>query len=430
MEPYEHPKKSGIKISLKDNRTNGKNFGVSFIVTIPAKVTGSNRQRKQFKEESIAKKWADQQWSGHSKQGEVYFKATTEERNEFASLLPDLREAGISMTEAVRFALPRLRPPGGDKTLGEVITDMQLSKAEMLKRGVLRDRSERTFRTLSGKISDHLGESLIRDLTLDDVVEWLKGMEKAAPRTIRNYLNALAEVMNEAKARGHVHDNILDGLTKTDRKQIYGIDEEKSPEILSLQEAQDLIQTASEHPELDLLGAVTLGLFCGIRTEELKRLDWSAVRLDEGYVTIGADIAKKRKIRNVTLSKNAQAWLSLCPDRSGAVTRSAHYNDYQKRFQKLLKKAGFTEKYKDTKGKEKERVVWKANAMRHSFGTYHFGLHGDSIKTSNELGHAQGDNVLFQHYRALTTKALAKKYFNIKPPAKSGKATQLSKGAA
>ena len=283
MEPYEHPKKSGIKISLKDNRTNGKNFGVSFIVTIPAKVTGRNRQRKQFKEESIAKKWADQQWSGHSKQGEVYFKATTEERNEFASLLPDLREAGISMTEAVRFALPRLRPPGGDKTLGEVIADMQLSKAEMLKRGVLRDRSERTFRTLSSKIADHLGDTLIRDLTLDDVVKWLKGL-KMAPRTIRNYLNALAEVMNEAKARGHVHDNILDGLTKSDRKQIYGIDEEKSPEILSLQEAQDLIQTAAEHPELDLLGAVTLGLFCGIRTEELKRLDWSAVKLEEGYL--------------------------------------------------------------------------------------------------------------------------------------------------
>lgn len=163
MEPYEHPNKSGIKISLKDNRTNGKNFGVSYIVTIPAKVTGRNRQRKQFKEESIAKKWASKQWDGYTKQGEVYFKATTEERNAFANLLPDLREAGISITEAVRFAIPRLRPPGGDKTLGEVITDMQLSKAEMLKRGVLRDRSERTFRTLSGKISDHLGHILSRD---------------------------------------------------------------------------------------------------------------------------------------------------------------------------------------------------------------------------------------------------------------------------
>jgi hypothetical protein len=56
-----------------------------------------------------------------------------------------------------------------------------------------------------------------------------------------------------------------------------------------------------KHPELDILGAVTLALFCGLRTEEIKRLEWKHVRLGETQpiVMIGATIAKKRRIRHV-----------------------------------------------------------------------------------------------------------------------------------
>jgi len=53
--------------------------------------------------------------------------------------------------------------------------------------------------------------------------------------------------------------------------------------------------------------------------------------------------------------------------------------------------------------------------MRHSFGTYHFALHGDSMKTSIEMGHKTGDDVLFEHYRSLATHADAKAYFDIRP---------------
>mgnify|MGYP006079212745 CR=1 FL=1 len=423
----EHPKKSGIKIRVKVNQSGLDTYGVSYEVTVPAKVTNKGRQRKQFPSKEKAEEWAEDQWTGFSKQGEEFFRASPEERNEFANLIPKLRAAGVSLTEAIEFALPRIRPAGGDKTLSEVIAKMQASKAEMLKRKILRDRSERTFRTISNKIAEEFGSTRVRELTLDAITKWTKTLKKA-PRTIKNYLNIFSEILNEAKARSYVLENVLDRLTKTDRKELYGIDNAKAPEILSVNEAQRLLLTAHKHPEHDLLGAVTLALYCGIRTEELKRLQWKDVRLDEGFVTIGADIAKKRRIRNVTIPENALAWLTCCPERTGAVTRSAHYNDYQKRFQKLLKAAGFTEKYID-EGEEKERIAWKNNAMRHSFGSYHFALHGDSIKTSNELGHKQGDNVLFEHYRALTTKKSGEKYFEIQAPKTRGKTTQFKQSA-
>ena len=52
-----------------------------------------------------------------------------------------------------------------------------------------------------------------------------------------------------------------------------------------------------------MLPSIVLGLFCGLRTEELKRLDWKNVHLDgeKPYVSIGSEIAKKRRKRNVRL---------------------------------------------------------------------------------------------------------------------------------
>lgn len=219
MEPYEYPKKSGIKISLKDNRTNGTNYGVSFIVTVPAKITGQGRKRKQFKEQSSAETWADSQWRGYSKQGEVYFNSTTEERNDFASIMPKLRKSGISLKEAVEFALPRLKPAGGDRTFALVVEELRSSKKAMLERGTLREHSERAFRIRSEKIVDAFGQTLIRDLTLEEVRTWLESLD-LAPRTLKNQLNCLSEALRYSVARKYVVENILDGLTTGDSSKV------------------------------------------------------------------------------------------------------------------------------------------------------------------------------------------------------------------
>ena len=57
---------------------------------------------------------------------------------------------------------------------------------------------------------------------------------------------------------------------------------------------------------------------------------------------------------------------------------------------------------------------WPSNAMRHSFASYHFELHGNSQKTTIELGH-KTDDLLFSHYRSLTKKGSGSQYFSIFP---------------
>ena len=91
LDSWIHPKDSGIRIREKINTSGKEAFGISLAVTIPSKVSGKKRIRKQFDEKAKAEKWAEQQLNCFKDQGKVYFDATSTERNEFADMLPLLR---------------------------------------------------------------------------------------------------------------------------------------------------------------------------------------------------------------------------------------------------------------------------------------------------------------------------------------------------
>jgi len=257
---------------------------------------------------------------------------------------------------------------------------------------------------------------LIHLIEASDIKDWLSSMD-LMPRTKKNYLMVVREIFKFAKQKGYLIDNPLDSLTRYDSKAIHGVDANdiREPNILSVDEAKRLLKTAKKHPELGLLGAVTLGLFCGIRTEEIKKLEWDAVHLEaeKPFVVISSKIAKKRRIRNVDIPINAVSWLKICAKKEGPVAENNYISHYQKRFRELQKLAGFG-KWVQVGKRRKWKSTWKENSIRHSFGSYHFALHGDSMLTSRLMGHKEGDAVLFDHYRALVTKDTAMRYFALK----------------
>jgi len=404
---WEFPKRSGIRIRPLFNRNAGEVFAASFRVEVPAKVTGRGRLLKQFKKREDAEAWAERMFRGQRLEGEGFFELTDAERGEVAVNLPLLRERGISLTEAVQFVLKRMRPKELTKTVNEVVEELVASKAQRFERGDLRERSYSDFVYRTRKFAASLGGLLVEEVTGEEIKAWLNGL-KRGPRTNWNYMAVIGEVFRYAVQKKYAFSSPLDELTDVERKELCGNGDPKEPCILRVEEAERLLNAALNNPELDLLGAVVLALFCGLRTEEIKRLEWESVCMGESppVVVIGAKIAKKRRIRHVDIPPVALAWLSLVPNRTGQVTRSEHANDYQKRFKKLHKLAGFEE--------------WEVNAMRHSFGSYHYALHGNPLETSRLLGHKASDQVLFDHYRALVTKAKGERYFALYPP-KSGR---------
>jgi integrase len=296
---------------------------------------------------------------------------------------------------------------------------MVKAKKAWAEQGQLRPASIRDFIDRTRRISNDLGAMPLPEITKGMLIEWLKGLN-LSPRSKKNYRMVLSEVLRYAHQMRYCAANPVEELTSFEVKDIEGQKADpREPKILTPSQARALITTAFAKPELDLGPAVVLGLFCGIRTEELKRLRWDAVRLreDEPFVVIGPEIAKKRKIRNVTIPPCAVAWLSIWQRRNedGGITRSAHANDYQKRFKKLARFA---------------KVEWDQNAMRHSFGSYHFALHANAMETARLMGHRGDDSVLFSHYRALATKSQGEEWFDILPPKASGNLISFPKRTA
>ena len=305
---------------------------------------------------------------------------------------------GKPLSQVVEFAAKRICPEGGNKTIGDLAEELTEIKRGWLKRGDLRPASFRDFDNRAGRIRNDLGSIPIAELTKDEICQWLTGL-KLAPRTAKNYRMILAEMLGYAQQKRYLVANPIEELTRQDIKQIEGLGGAASqPAILSPKQADDLLTAAFKRTDLDLGAAVALGLFGGIRTEELKRLKWEAVRINEEhpFVVIGPEIAKKRRIRNVPLPECSVAWLKAWPRTGEMVARSQHANDFQKRFKKLCKEA---------------KISWEANAMRHSFGSYHYAKDGNPIETARILGHKTDDTVLFSHYRALATKAQGEAYF-------------------
>ena len=335
-----------------------------------------------------------------------------------ADALAVSRTTGKDLQSVVAFATERLKPAGGEKTLAELAAEMVAMKKGWFEKGELRRASYKDFENRATKIAKDIGGFPLAEVTKDLLIDWLKGVGEAG-RTKKNYRMTLAELLRYAKQRRYVVDNPIEELTAEDVKNLEGRGaSSQQPAVLSPVDAEKLLVAAFAHPELDLGAAIVLGLFCGIRTEELKRLTWDAVRLDEkeAFVVIGPEIAKKRRIRNVTIPQNAVAWLQRWA-RGPKVTRSSSVSDFQKRFRRLQQKAGF--RTKDEAGAWQSS--WEGNAMRHSFGSYHYAMHGNSIETARLLGHKADDTVLFAHYRALATKAQGEAYFGITPPTSAKK---------
>lgn len=418
---WEHPKKSGIWIRefIYQQTYKGEKRAYSgYQVLVPGKVMGApySRKRRQFRTKVKAQAWASKIARGLTLQGKEFFKATDAERREFATIMPRLRKKGISLSEAAEFALARMQPSSGERLLSAVVKELQDSKQMRHENGDLAASSLKDFIDRSRRIATEMGNQLIHEIDSSQIKKWASDIE-GSNRTRMNYLRIASEIFRYAKQKHYLRENPMEDLSDNDRKEIHGrLIHGGDISVLSIGQADSFINfTASEFPEF--LGAITLGLFCGIRTEELKQLTWDNVSIEEGYVTIDPSIAKKRRMRHVTIPNNAREWLTLCSERKGTISPYSG-KIFEHQFRRLRLNAGF----KDKAGKS----TWPANGMRHSYGTYHYALHADSNLTSRELGHKAGDDVLFNHYRALAKQSDGLKYFAIKPDSANSKIVEFT----
>ena len=74
-----------------------------------------------------------------------------------------------------------------------------------------------------------------------------------------------------------------------------------------------------EHAEPALVPFLAIGAFAGLRHAEIQRLDWSEVRLDEGFIEVKASKAKTASRRLVPILDNLKQWLTPHRQTEGKV---------------------------------------------------------------------------------------------------------------
>jgi integrase len=149
----------------------------------------------------------------------------------------------------------------------------------------------------------------------------------------------------------------------------------------------------------ELVPAMGLGGFAGLRSKEIERLDWSEVQLGRGFIELKRSKTKTAQRRLVPIQPNLAQWLAPYAQESGPVWA---YSTAQ--LGKLKAETA-----------EAAGLVWRHNALRHSFASYRLAQLQNASQVALETGHTV--KVLFSNYRELVTPDEAKAWFAIAPEA-------------
>jgi integrase len=160
----------------------------------------------------------------------------------------------------------------------------------------------------------------------------------------------------------------------------------------------------------ELLPWALLGGFAGLRVSEVHRLRWENIRLDAGFITLDKSFTKTRRRRVIPICDALRAWIEpLSKDKSGANKSGLIYPTPYKTYEDRLHKGWM--KMADAKGQL--LVEKRANALRHSYGTYRFSILQDEFKVSAEMGNSPTE--LRASYAELALPKDAEAWFAIMP---------------
>lgn len=232
-------------------------------------------------------------------------------------------------------------------------------------------------------------QAMVHEFTRSHIDDFVSRDAVVTQRTKRHKLSSF---FNWCLARGFCGCNPITGKqTAPERK----IKRDGSPEILTLAEVRRLLAAALAVKGGVLGPYMVLHFFAGLRAEEIKKLDWDAVRLETGYIRVEGDVAKTSSARAVKIMPNLAEWLrEYFPARPALVP-----TNFRKIFEQVRREAGLTK--------------WTRDIVRHTAVSFHYGTSKLKAETAAWAGHSP--QVLDKHYRGLVTDEEAQAFWSLTP---------------
>jgi integrase len=292
----------------------------------------------------------------------------------------------VTLRECVNFWFKHHKVASGNKTVREVVDELLATK----KTAGLSERYLRDLRSRLGIFARAYGEEKIIDISAPQVDAYVLGLPNLNATSRNNHRVLLRVLFNFAIDSGYLLEVPITKKSKS--KQKYG-----KPNIFTVEEAARLLSCCED----DILPAVALGLFTGLRPEaELWRLDWSKIHLDRKKIDVDEtkDKGDHASVRWVDIPDVLVAWLLPYRKASGPICPLDR--SYYSRIRKAKKAAGINRRTPD--------------GLRHSFCSYHYALYQDAGLTSAQAGHTNL-KTFFRHYRQRVLREDAERFFSITP---------------
>ena len=355
---------------------------------------GSAHGKKQvfFRQtEADAKKCVEEQHRLRKRLGAAVAALTPAQVYDAATALQRLNEAGheLSLYEVVRRWLESSAAPTatGVLPLGQAWEKYYARFTESQKRH--RQTVKGTVRRfiLAWGLDRQLGSVARADLD-----GYLRAFP--SPKTFNNHIGCLHSFFQWTVDQELLRVN---PAAKIERKAIAY----KEPEWMRGADVERLLRAAANRKGAEgFMPRMILGFFCGLRTAEIDRADWSQVNWEESEVRVAEPKGHTngQKPRLVHLEPNALAWLALYRKDAGKVSISAKH--FMEHMAVVCKETG---------------MLWPSNVMRHTYATMHVAMFRDPARTAMEMGHEKSARTMNAHYKGLATQAEATKYWGIMP---------------
>jgi integrase len=366
---------------------------------------GGRRWTRSFSDQRRARTFAHEKTVELTNEGRKHEEVSDVERRavhaarELEERLAESGIEGFSLNAAIEDYAARLQSLADSVTVLKAVEEMlELREAEGKSQVHVADLKHRLMRFARA----HKGR-LAASFKTRDIDAWLIAL-KCGPQTKVNHRRAVHNLFSWCVGRGYAASN---PVTQAARVKVPA-----APiGILSVSEATRLL--AACHPSI--LPTVAIGLFAGLRREEVGRLDWQELSFERLHIEVKAAKSKTARRRFVEISANLREWLAPYRQLSGPV-RPKHMT-YRRRFAEAVKAAGIKQ--------------WPSNGLRHSFCSYHIAHYQDAARTALQLGHTES-RTLFAHYRELVRTADAAAFWQIYPPEmdSDGKVITMSNGVA
>lgn len=284
--------------------------------------------------------------------------------------------------------------------------------------------------------NDDFGDEPIVRVTTEQIVEWLvkrphrhkpeRGLSMRRRNNIRGTLVTLflfAQAQNWLPPGKTAPQKIKKGKIVSGMVTVY-----------TPQEMQYWISIVKE----EFLPWLLIGGFSGVRSEEIcpdpeskkDRLRWSDFKWTKRHINIRPEVSKVGERRLVPISDNLMMWLTpwmeanakgpVIEEGKRTANEARRFNRVSRRLTAKAKKDPINYQH------PQPGLLWRHNALRHSYGSYRQAV----IKNMHQLAHEMGNSVdvIKKNYHEAQEDEVAAAWFAIKPEGDLENVMQLSFG--